>query len=243
MSSFLINKKSMEMYEEIISSEPRATQYQRKYAVKLFRDFIHAKYEEKTIEDVIQEIIIIKKESSVEDYEDIIYNMIQDWINFLVHKKLCPQTIRSGFANLRHFLYYFGIKTDEQDIKFRIKIPKKIKEEKHQLTKQEYAKIIQAMWKYPLRQALFLVLGSSGLRIGEALTLRKKDLDVTKERIKINVRPFTKTRTGRSTYMSKEASDILKNHLETIKQDDFIFEEGQEGRKGYNISNGKIIIE
>ena len=58
----------------------------------------------------------------------------------MVSKKLAPQTIRSGFANLRHFLYYFGIKTGEQDIKFRIKIPKKIKEEKHQLTRQEYEK-------------------------------------------------------------------------------------------------------
>ena len=243
MSNFLINKKSTKKYEEIISSEPEATQYQRKYAVKLFRDFVCSKYEGKTIEAVIGEIITLKKNATIEDYEDTIYNVLQEWINFLVHKKLCAQTIRSGFANLRHFLYYFGIKTDEQDIKFRIKMPKRIKEEKHQLTKQEYKKIIQAMWRYPLRQALFLVLGSSGLRIGEALMLRRKDLETTGERVKINVRPFTKTRTGRSTYMSNEAYEMLKKHLEIIKPDDFVFEEGQEGRKGYNIFNGKVIIE
>ena len=66
-------------------------------------------------------------------------------------------------------------------------------------------------------------MGSSGLRIGEALSLKKKDLDLTGIRIKVNVPANTKTRTGRVTYLSLETEKILRPHLETISQDDFVF--------------------
>ncbi len=66
---------------------------------------------------------------------------------------------------------------------------------------EEDRKIIDGFSKYPHCQVLFLALGSSGMRIGEALGLKKKDLDFTKERIKVNIPPTTKTSTGRTTHL------------------------------------------
>ena len=79
----------------------------------------------------------------------------------------------------------------------------------------------------PKRKALFLLLGSSGMRIGEAMQLKKKDLDLSQERIKVNIpAEITKTRKGRSTYMSRETEKMLRPFLDDYADDDFIFDFG-----------------
>jgi len=48
-------------------------------------------------------------------------------------------------------------------------------------------------------------------------------LDLTGPRIKVNIPATTKTRTGRTTYLSLEAEKILRPHLENIGLDDYVF--------------------
>ena len=97
-------------------------------------------------------------------------------------------------------------------------------EEKHPLSDHEYASIVNAFGRTPRRQALYLFLGSSGMRIGETMKLRKKDLDFSTERIKINIPAnITKTGKGRSTFISKEAAEKLKPILDKLNPDDLIF--------------------
>ena len=61
------------------------------------------------------------------------------------------------------------------------------------------------------------------MRIGEALSSQKKDFDTSKTRIKINIPADTKTRQGRSTYISKEAESRLKPILEKKAPEDYVF--------------------
>ena len=75
----------------------------------------------------------------------------------------------------------------------------------------------------------FLAVGSSGMRIGEALNLQKKDLDFTTKRIKVSITTDTKTRTGRTTYLSLETEKILRPLVEKLDSDDFVFV--KKGRK------------
>lgn len=63
-------------------------------------------------------------------------------------------------------------------------------------------------------KALFLVLASSGMRIGEALKLRLGDLELEHEPAKITIRgEYTKTGNPRIAFISKEAKEALEEWL------------------------------
>jgi len=100
--------------------------------------------------------------------------------------------------------------------------PKIIKEEKYPLKQEEILKILEA--SKPHRKSLYLTLASSGMRIGEAVQLRKKELDFTHERVMIKIPAnITKTKTGRTTFISSEAHEWLKPRLRKIGPDDLIW--------------------
>jgi len=223
MSSFLEKKKTLMSYENKISTEPIGTQRNKKYAIKNFAEFVMETYDERTVEDVVEELSIIKTKKGQEKYAESLYGMLQDWINWNEKKGIGNYTIRTVFSNLRKYLFFLGIKTQDQDIKEYLRFGKIPKEERHPLSKQEFKAIVDGFSRNPLYQALFLTLGHSGMRIGEALNLKKKDLDTSPARIKVNIPADTKTRRGRSTYLSKEVEEKLRSRLEKIGLDDYIF--------------------
>ena len=222
MNSFLEKKKTLESYYEKISTEPIGTQRNKKYAIRNFSDFVRETYDGRTILNVIDELNIIKT-TGQEKYEDSLYETIQKWINWNESKGIGNYTIRTVFSNLRKYLFFLGIKTHEQEIKEYLRFGKVPKEERHPLSQQEFRAIVDGFSRNPWYQALFLTLGHSGMRIGEALSLKKKDLDISVSRIKVNIPADTKTRRGRSTFLSKEVEAKLKPRLEEIGLDDYIF--------------------
>ncbi len=221
MTSFLIKKRDKKSYDEKISSAPESTKRNKMLAVKTFEKFCQEKYDNSST-DIIDEMHQIRKENP-EEYENALYDMLQEWINWNKERGIGNYTIRTQFSNLRKYLFHMGIKTHEQEIQEYLTFEKISREERHPLSLEEYRRIVEGFSKSPPVQALFLALGSSGMRIGEALSLKKKDLDFTKERIKVNIPPTTKTRTGRTTYLSCETENILKPLLEKKDQDDFVF--------------------
>ena len=235
MTSFLITKKDKKSYEGKIASLPSATKRNKQYAVKLFERFTCEKYEKSSTE-IIEEINRMRKEEP-EEYEYALYGMLQEWINWNKKRGIGNYTIRTQFSNLRKYLFHSGIKTDDQNIKEYLSFGKISKEEKYPLQLEEYRRIVESFSKNPRFQALFLALGSSGMRIGEALSLKKKNLDLSGKRIKVNIPPTTKTRTGRSTYLSLETEKILKPLLEKKNPDDFVF-----AKNGCNPSDRSVRV-
>lgn len=221
MSSFLTKKKNKESYWQKINTEPKGTQRNKRYAIDNFTWFVQETYDGKTVEDIIEELQFVKKNN--DEYEEILYDVLQDWINWNEKRGLGSYTIRVTFSNLRKFLFHFGIKTNEQDIKEYLRFGKVPQEERHPLSQEEYRSIIDGFAKNPYQQALFLAMGSSGMRIGEILGLKKKDIDTSKDRIKINIQTNTKTRRARSTYISKEAAKKLQPILAKKELNDYIF--------------------
>lgn len=222
MTSFLTKKKTRESYDERISTEPMGTQICKKYVVKKFGDFVAEKYTEKMIEDVIEELKMIKNTQNQQTYEEALYGMLQDWINWNESRGLGNYTIRVQFSNLRKYFFHLGVKTSEQDIKEQLRFGKRVKEERHPLSDNEYRDIVSGFSRRPFMQAFLLMLGSSGMRMGEAINLKKKDLDFSTKRVKVNIPANTKTRTGRSTYISNEAKRKLEPILDKIGQEDYI---------------------
>jgi integrase len=65
-------------------------------------------------------------------------------------------------------------------------------------------------------KALFLTLASSGMRIGEALSLKQGDVDLTVEPAKISIRgECTKTGNPRIVFISREAKEAIEEWLKT----------------------------
>ena len=106
MNSFLITKKDARSYEEKISASPEATKRSKRYAITVFQKFCLARYS-KTSEEVIKEIKKIKEEEN-EKYEDALYGLLQEWINWNSERGIGNYTIRTQFSNLRKFLFHNG---------------------------------------------------------------------------------------------------------------------------------------
>jgi len=228
MSSFLTKKRTKEGFFEKISNEPKGTIINKEVAIRNFEKFISEKFRNKSLENIIEELLVLKK-NDVFEYEQALYDALQEWINWNTKEGTKSSTLRTFFSNLRSYLYYRGIKTDQQDVKENLKFGKKISDEKHPLSQEEYRAIVNAYDRHPKRQALYLTLGSSGMRIGEAVRLRKKDFDFSQKRVKINIpAEITKTRKGRVTYISKEAEMRLKPILEKIESENFVFSFGKD---------------
>jgi len=223
LTSFLTKNQNEQSFEEKISTSPEQTQRNKKYAVKVFKDFVKDSYAERTIEEVIEELRLLKKTHDLQTYDEALYGMLQDWINWNEKKGKGNYTIKVLFSNLRKYLFHVGIKTHEQDIKEFLRFGKPSREERYPLSQEEYRQIINGFSRSPRLQGLFLALGSSGMRIGEAINLKKKDLDLSKKRIKVNISSDTKTRTGRTTYLSKETEKLLRPLLEKLEPDDYVF--------------------
>lgn len=107
--------------------------------------------------------------------------------------KLKPKTIASYFSTLRTYLRSQGIKISSDDVKDLISLPSIIQELQIPLTKDHLKLLLD--YSKPERKALYLTLLSSGMRIGEAISLRKSDFDLSIDPIQIIISGrFVKTK-------------------------------------------------
>ena len=71
------------------------------------------------------------------------------------------------------------------------------------------------------QSVLLLVLIGSGMRIGEAMHLRKEHLDWGRERVAVHIpASITKTKTPRTTFLTREAASELKEFLDSRTDSD-----------------------
>ncbi len=101
---------------------------------------------------------------------------------------------------------------------------------KYAVTHSEIKKLID--YAKPKRKALYTVLISSGMRIGETLGLKKRDFDFSGDRICITIPAvLTKKNTQRQTYISKEAEHYLTPIIKRMNQDELVFISNKDIRK------------
>jgi len=99
--------------------------------------------------------------------------------------------------------------------------PKQLKEEPFPLQLDAIRKILEFAGK---KKALYLTLLSSGIRIGEAIQLRKKDFDFSKKCVQIHLpAKITKTKTARTTFISREAASFLSIKIRNLAENDLVF--------------------
>jgi len=221
--SSLTKKRTTQDYLERLSTIPKNTAENVRATINNFIKFVKEKHQT-TPDRICEQLISIRKTKGDDEYQDSLYNMLQDWIDWNVLNNAGAYSIKMRFSIIRAYLYYLGVKTNQQDINQLLRFPKRIKEERYPIKKQELTDLVLAHSRYPKRQALYLACSSSGMRMGEALKIRKKDLDFSLERIMVRIRAeYTKTRTARTTFLSKECGEKIATYLDKLDNDDFVF--------------------
>ncbi len=223
MTAFLTKKQRVKVrtkksfYDEKIKSKTESTKKGYQAVLNNFNEFCMIQYD-RSSDQIIEELLTIKGE----DQEGALLDVYQLWVNWNIERKITPLSIQNYFSNLKIYLQYRGLKVAEDEIKDNVEFPKIIKDEKYPLKQEEILKILEVA--KPHRKSLYLALASSGMRIGEAVQLRKRNLDFSHERIMVKIPAnITKTKTGRTTFISSETHDWLKLRLRKIKPDDLIW--------------------
>ena len=107
-----------------------STKQNFKATYESFDKFCQEKYNQTAEENILE----------IPQDEDLEYDVLQAWVNWLGRNNIIPSTVHTKFASLRGYFHYRGIKLYKEDIKAEIKLPKIPQEEKHPLELSEIQK-------------------------------------------------------------------------------------------------------
>jgi len=191
-----------------------------KAAINAFEAFCIHEYNKKP-ETIIDDL---KK-----NQDDRLCILLNNWVSFLTEdhpeykiKRRDPSTIRAYFSFLKSYLRSQGIRINADDVKDFIQFPTKMNEPRKAIDGDTIKLILEQ--SSMLRKALYLTLLSSAMRVGEALALRKRDFDFSKNPVVINIpAKYTKNRRGRETFITSEAKKYVERLVKKKKESDQVF--------------------
>ncbi|MGY5152398.1 MAG: tyrosine-type recombinase/integrase [Candidatus Nitrosopumilus sp. bin_6a] len=138
-------------------------------------------------------------------------------------KKHNPSSIKKTIHVLRQYFEEFGhLEFSERKFRRMVRLPKKIDEDPEPFTKAEIRQFVDNAM--PKRKALYMTLKDSGLRIGEAVQLRKRDIDITTNPVTLTIpATYTKTKKGRISFVTRETKPFLERIMSELDDDDRVF--------------------
>lgn len=218
MSSFLLKKKQEQTFEQKIANRSKRTREIFETVQKSFNQFCLEFYENRTSQEIFEELRTLEDSQRV----DAIFDILQSWIDWNYRKNVLTSTLKVYFSKLKVLFHYEGFRIHPQDIKDNLVWQKKIREELHALQMDEIRQIL-AVAK-PKKRAFYLALLSTGARPGELLQAKKQDFDLSGSRVKITIHPEgVKTRSGRSVYLTKESARFVVPILKQKQDNQMVF--------------------
>ena len=166
-----------------------------------------------------------------------------DMSGFVEHgqdRGLKPKTICTQLITLYAFLGYLAekniVSSDLLKKKLRIKIPEPLP----RAIEPEDIRTFLSVIEKTRDRAMFLVLLRTGMRIGELLNARVKDVHL--KRKQIDIIEASKTRTGRVVYLSDDAHSALKIWLRQHEPDiPYLFYSHRRDSFGYTGARGIFV--
>lgn len=157
----------------------------------------------------IDEFTLVKQ---VKEEKIDIYAVLREFVVYQDKLGDGAKSIRSHMSGVNGYLRYLGIKISSDDYKHLVKIPKPRKVHEKPITKEMIVRLLHN--SPPKLQAAIIVAVATGMRLGEIVQLRLSDIDFTTTPTKIRLRAdTTKTREARETFLTAEATQILKDYL------------------------------
>ncbi|MFY3740127.1 MAG: integrase [Candidatus Nitrosomirales archaeon] len=211
----LIQNDDDYFYEKIFrKSHSRKSMTLAKFAVKAFNEFCTNTFV-KSLNEVINEV----KSDRLDPYK-----LLDNFVAYLDRNGKAPGTIQTYTAYAKKYLRFHGVKIYNEDFKQEVSLPTKFKFHDDPITREIIARILNVC--NPRFKTLLLVLCSSGMRIGEALALRVRDINFDSTPTRIMIRPMsTKTSEARETFITEEATIAMKDFLgyRMNRLDSFVF--------------------
>ena len=210
---------SQSEYFESIQNDKPGTRLNKTASVNIFNDFIRDRYGHPNAELLIQDML--ENPEMVNGVFQVLHEFVQ-W----THDRISYATLVIYLCWLRKYLHARGVKIDVDDMNEyfskngTMKIP--LKEKKYATKLHELQSIIG---RCNLQEKqLYLVLISSGMRIGEALSIRKNDLNFEYDRVMITIRAeHAKNKEERITFISEEARRICQPLFDMLCPDELVF--------------------
>lgn len=216
--------RTRETFFEKISGMSNASIKAKKFAINSFDKFSKEEFDVESTEKMIQDM---KQED-----DTVIYDVIQKWINWET-----ITDVKNRFSHLNGYLYYHGIKISPQDVRYNLQFAKTKKREQYPIKLEEIQDILNPAPYF--KKALYLALVSSGMRIGEALRIKKSDLDFSYSRIKITISSdIAKNGIARITWMSKEAEKYNIKKINSLEDNGLVW-----GSPNSNMWEGNVITQ
>ncbi len=138
-------------------------------------------------------------------------------------KPLHSRTIKNYIKSLKNILDdCFGLVFNDRQFKRKVRFPQIENFDPDPLTKEELKLIME--YASRSKRVLYMTLKDSGMRIGEAISIRKKDIEFTKDPVEIHISAkMTKTKFAITTYVTKETKPLLQDFVSDKKDDDLVF--------------------
>ncbi len=138
--------------------------------------------------------------------------VLDKYAGYLDSQQKQPNTIQNYVNVAKKYFRFQGIKIYNEDFKQEVTLPTKKKYLDDPLTREIIQRILNV--SNPRFKTLILLLCSSGMRLGEALALRVRDVDFNSRPTCIRIPPsITKTSQARETFVTEEATVALKDYL------------------------------
>ena len=228
------NKSKIKSFDEKMAVRPKGTQKAHNDMKVNFNKFCESKYDGRSVEEVLSEMVAIKDNDM-----DKVYGVLQGWINYNDGNGIAPSSILMWFSYLKKLVRHYGIKITSDDVKENLEFPKKQEEELYPLQTEEIKLILEVA--KPKKRPLYYALIGSAMRIGEAVQIRKRDLNLETERITVNIPArITKLQRARVTFLSIEAKKAIMPKLEKLSDDDLVW--GTNGDYYKSANNERVIF-
>src|SRR5215469_2061851 len=182
-----------------------STAYQYLSRLKDFQGFIENKYGF-SVDELVPEIKQGQRD---------VYDILNSYAAHLKSSNSISRlTLKQRVVTVKNFFECYDIEISDRRFKLKVKLPKIIKKKKEALSKEDVIGILNVCDNIRLR-AYVILLAATGMRAVEALSIRIKDINFDSNPATLFVRgEFTKTKTDRTIFLTKEVTQQLKSWLD-----------------------------
>ena len=231
--SYLVSRITREEFIKTRGAE--TTQSNARVALNMFDHFCQGTYGKSGEEIVLDLELVCKQDSNYDRVFKLVNNFIL-WLgqdhpelrinmcNQIMGKpKNHPSTVRRYVSSIRQFLEEFGqMEYSERRYKRLVKLPKVIDQELEPFIANQIREFVDTATRK--RKPLYMTLKDSGMRIGEAMQIKRSDIDLESNPVKIEIRAeYTKTKQSRTTFVTRETKPFLVRLLKNLGDNDLVF--------------------
>ena len=201
----VLKNNTVEKYVKNTALSNQNTAYEYRKRLDSFGLFIQHDYS-LSLDELITTLTTTSRGPKID-----VYDMLSNYVSYLHNNgKVSPITIKQRLSTARSYLETFDVDISPGKFKVKVKMPLVIQTTKEALAKEDIINILNACSSIKLRTYV-LFLAATGCRATEAVSTRMCDFNFEISPARVFIRgEFTKTRTDRYVFLTKELVQQLK---------------------------------